>query len=269
MALSTAFTKLFGVRHPIALAPMRGSAGGALAAAVSRGGGLGLLGSGKGDRDWLARELPIIARAGKPWGIGFLTWAIDVGAVERALEHNPRAVMLSFGDPSPFAERIRRAGHRAQQRPGYRPRLPVVVELHRPHPRPSVPRPMAGPGSGTCRGSSRSTDLSGRRGTGRGASAAGVGQRGHRPHHRPDPQPILPTLWPYRPSRLSHERGDTDGKTCRERPSGKTAICVDDIVGRRTFPAASPLSVCPAGLPPVRRRTGGRGVTWACGVTRA
>jgi nitronate monooxygenase len=110
MALSTAFTKLFGVRHPIALAPMGGSAGGALAAAVSHGGGLGLLGAGNGDQDWLARELPIVAGTGKPWGIGFLTWAIDVGAVERALEHNPRAVMLSFGDPGPFAERIRHAG---------------------------------------------------------------------------------------------------------------------------------------------------------------
>jgi nitronate monooxygenase len=98
MALSTAFTKLFGVQHPIALAPMGGSAGGALAAAVSRGGGLGLLGSGNGDRDWLARELPILAEGtGKPWGIGFLTWAIDVDAVECALEHTPRAVMLSFG----------------------------------------------------------------------------------------------------------------------------------------------------------------------------
>ena len=71
MALSTAFTKLFGVRHPIALAPMGGSAGGALAAAVSRGGGLGLLGAGNGDREWLARELPIVAAGtGKPWGTG-------------------------------------------------------------------------------------------------------------------------------------------------------------------------------------------------------
>jgi nitronate monooxygenase len=110
MALSTAFTKLFGVQHPIALAPMGGSAGGALAAAVSRGGGLGLLGAGAGDRDWLARELPMVAGAGEPWGVGFLSWAIDVGAIERALEHGPKAVMLSFGDPSPFAERIRKAG---------------------------------------------------------------------------------------------------------------------------------------------------------------
>ena len=105
------FTKLFGVRHPIALAPMGGSAGGALAAAVSRGGGLGMLGAGNGDREWLDREVPIVASGtDQPWGVGFLTWAIDVGAVERALEYGPRAVMLSFGDPSPFVERIRQAG---------------------------------------------------------------------------------------------------------------------------------------------------------------
>jgi nitronate monooxygenase len=110
MTLSTAFTEMFGVQYPIALAPMGGSAGGALAAAVSRGGGLGLLGSGDGNRDWLDRELPIVADTGRPWGIGFLTWAIDVVTVDRALAHQPRAVMLSFGDPSPYAARIRAAG---------------------------------------------------------------------------------------------------------------------------------------------------------------
>ncbi|MFF4764014.1 NAD(P)H-dependent flavin oxidoreductase [Streptomyces sp. NPDC001292] len=112
MALSTAFTELFGVEHPIVLAPMGGSAGGALTGAVSRGGGLGLLGGGNGDQEWLARELPVLADecAGKPWGVGFQTWAIDDGAIAWALEHGPAAVMLSFGDPGPFAERIRGAG---------------------------------------------------------------------------------------------------------------------------------------------------------------
>jgi len=72
MVLSTAFTELFSLQHPIALAPMGGSAGGALAAAVCNGGGLGLLGGGNGDLDWLARELPIVAEGtSKPWGVGF------------------------------------------------------------------------------------------------------------------------------------------------------------------------------------------------------
>jgi nitronate monooxygenase len=44
MPLSTEFTRFFEVRHPIALAPMGGSAGGALAAAVCRGGGFGMVG---------------------------------------------------------------------------------------------------------------------------------------------------------------------------------------------------------------------------------
>ncbi|MER7372559.1 NAD(P)H-dependent flavin oxidoreductase [Streptomyces lanatus] len=112
MALSTEFTELFGVEHPIALAPMGGSAGGALTAAVSRGGGLGLLGSGNGDPDWLARELPVLAAesAGKPWGIGFLTWAIDEAVVAWALELRPAAMMLSFGDPGRFTERVHDSG---------------------------------------------------------------------------------------------------------------------------------------------------------------
>ncbi len=110
MTLATAFTRLFGVRHPIALAPMGGSAGGALAAAVSNGGGLGLLGSGNGDREWLARELPLVAQGTSgPWGVGFQSWAIDPGAVECALRYEPRAVMLSFGDPRPFAGLVRQS----------------------------------------------------------------------------------------------------------------------------------------------------------------
>ena len=111
MTLSTRFTELFSLRHPIALAPMGGSAGGALASAVSNGGGLGLVGGGRGDPDWLDRELRIVAEGtNKAWGVGFLSWAVDVGTVERALAYQPRAVMLSFGDPRPFAEPIRRAG---------------------------------------------------------------------------------------------------------------------------------------------------------------
>jgi nitronate monooxygenase len=111
MTLSTAFTELLSVRHPIALAPMGGSAGGALAAAVSNGGGLGLLGAGNGDRRWLDRELPIVAAGtDRPWGIGFQSWAVDVGTVEHVLELRPAAVMLSFGDPRALAEPVRQAG---------------------------------------------------------------------------------------------------------------------------------------------------------------
>lgn len=111
MALRTAFTEMFSLQHPIALAPMGGSAGGALAAAVSNGGGLGLLGGGSGDLAWLDRQLPVVAGGtDQPWGVGFQSWAVDIGAVERVLLRRPQAVMLSFGDPSAFAAPIRQAG---------------------------------------------------------------------------------------------------------------------------------------------------------------
>jgi nitronate monooxygenase len=109
MALATRFTSLFGVEHPVALAPMGGTAGGALAAAVARGGGLGLLGSGDGDPAWLAREAPLVSGTGRPWGIGFLTWAIDLSRLAHALTYRPHTVMLSFGDPTPYVPAVRAA----------------------------------------------------------------------------------------------------------------------------------------------------------------
>jgi len=104
MALLTTFTELLAVAHPIALAPMGGSAGGALAAAVSNGGGLGLVGGGRGDPEWLERELAIVVEGThKPWGVGFLSWSATVEVIEQALEYRPDAVMLSFGDPALLA----------------------------------------------------------------------------------------------------------------------------------------------------------------------
>ncbi len=111
MSRWTPFTESLGIQHPIALAPMGGSAGGALAAAVSNGGGLGLVGGGRGDLDWLDRELAIVAnRTDRPWGVGFLAWSIEADAIKRALDYGPKAVMLSFGDPASLAPPVLRAG---------------------------------------------------------------------------------------------------------------------------------------------------------------
>jgi nitronate monooxygenase len=109
--LVTTLTKAFGLTHPIVLAPMGGVAGGRLAAAVSNAGGLGLVGGGYGDREWLAHELALVQAHTKcAWGAGLITWSIGEGILELVLEHRPRAVMLSFGDPRPHAEAIKAAG---------------------------------------------------------------------------------------------------------------------------------------------------------------
>src|SRR6185369_12474089 len=56
MAFRNRVTALLGIEHPVLLAPMDTVADGKLAAAVSKAGGLGLLGGGYGDAAWLERE---------------------------------------------------------------------------------------------------------------------------------------------------------------------------------------------------------------------
>jgi nitronate monooxygenase len=113
MSTSTPLTSLLGIKHPILLAPMDVVAGARLAAAVSNAGGFGILGGGYGEKAWLQQEtgkLMQLARA--PFGVGFITWssAKQPELLDVALNAAPRAIMLSFGDPKPFAPRIKAAG---------------------------------------------------------------------------------------------------------------------------------------------------------------
>lgn len=109
MGLHTTLTSLLGIDHPIVSAPMGGVAGGRLAAAVSHGGGLGMVGSG--DLDWLRRECALArAETEKPWGVGLLAWAIADDVLQWVIDQRPAAIMLSFGDPTPYADAVRAAG---------------------------------------------------------------------------------------------------------------------------------------------------------------
>jgi nitronate monooxygenase len=102
---------MLGLQHPVVLAPMGSVAGGALAAAVSNAGGLGLVGGGYGELHWLRTELGIVTRETRqPWGAGLIAWHARSEALELILSHRPRVVMLSFGDASPFASMIKAAG---------------------------------------------------------------------------------------------------------------------------------------------------------------
>ena len=111
MALRSALTDMFGIDHPVVLAPMGGVAGGLLTAAVSEGGGLGLVGAGRGEQKWLSRECALArGNTDKPWGIGLVTWAVDATTIDRVIAQRPSAIMLSFGDPTPYADAVRAAG---------------------------------------------------------------------------------------------------------------------------------------------------------------
>ena len=117
-ALNTRFAQRFQLTTPIALAPMALATGGALAAACASAGALGLVGGGYGDLAWTQREYTLAADLLKNdatgqarLGCGFITWKLDenVEALDWVLTQKPRTIMLSFGDPRPYAARIAEA----------------------------------------------------------------------------------------------------------------------------------------------------------------
>jgi len=114
-AIASRFCEQFGLTTPIALAPMAGAAGGALALACARAGALGLVGGGYGDLDWVKTEYDKAftqtdCNTLKRLGMGFITWRLntDASALDWVLDQasKPAAMMFSFGDPSQYAARV-------------------------------------------------------------------------------------------------------------------------------------------------------------------
>lgn len=117
--MRTRVTELFGIDHPVVLAPMGGVAGGALAAAVAGAGGLGLIGCGYGDPkagygslEWIDDQFD--AAGNNKVGAGFITWSLArrPQLLDRVLDRGTDPIFLSFGDPAPFIPKIRLAGRR-------------------------------------------------------------------------------------------------------------------------------------------------------------
>jgi nitronate monooxygenase len=114
--IRTRFTDLFGLEHPVMVAPMAGRTGGALAAAVSSAGGLGSFGGvtfeGPG---WVTAQAELVrAATDRPYGIGFITPFIPMMEPlwDAALEARPDVIALSFSDPRPWLGRAKEAGAR-------------------------------------------------------------------------------------------------------------------------------------------------------------
>jgi nitronate monooxygenase len=113
MPIDTPLNALLGIRHPILLAPMDVIAGARLTLAVSNAGGFGILGGGYGEKAWLEQETGKLKQQARlPFGVGFIAWSLarQPELLDVALEVRPRAIMLSFGDPKPFASQIKAAG---------------------------------------------------------------------------------------------------------------------------------------------------------------
>ena len=107
MTIRTRLTEQFLLTHPIISAPMAFAATGILASAVSKAGGLGLIGGGYSDLEWVKKQFSLAQR--NDIGCGFITWALDnkPEVLDLTIEMKPHAVFLSFGNPKKHAKKIK------------------------------------------------------------------------------------------------------------------------------------------------------------------
>jgi nitronate monooxygenase len=111
--LKTFLTETWGLRYPLIGAPMAGVAFGELAHAVTRAGGLGMIGVGSTDSvEWIAEQASVAGEGGARFGIGLMVWAVQrrPELLDAALAAKPFAISLSFGDVAPYVSRLREAG---------------------------------------------------------------------------------------------------------------------------------------------------------------
>lgn len=117
--IQTSLTRSFGLTTPVVGAPMAGVAGGALARAVSAAGGLGMIGvSGAVPTEYVTEQCAIAA--GLPFGVGLMAWVLPdrPDLLDATIAARPALVSVSFGDPSPWADRLHAAG------------IPVAVQVN-------------------------------------------------------------------------------------------------------------------------------------------
>jgi len=110
--LRTAVCDLFGIEHPVIQGGMAHLGTAELVSAVSNAGGLGIIGAGYYQPDWVRRQIHLTReRTDRPFGINLpLTspYADEVIAV--ILEESVAVITTGVGDPSAFISTFRELG---------------------------------------------------------------------------------------------------------------------------------------------------------------
>ena len=115
--LRTRITQRLGIHYPIISAPMNGTSGGRLAAAVSSAGGLGTFGCVNAgntyDPSYIRQQIDDIrSQTDNPFGSGFVTQNIARAPqnFEAVLEQKVPVILFSFSDPTPWLRRAKESG---------------------------------------------------------------------------------------------------------------------------------------------------------------
>ena len=120
--LHTVLNDLLGIEYPIFQGGMAWIADGVLAAAVSEGGGLGIVAAGNAPADYVREQLRIAkSLTKKPFGLNIMLMSPFASDIARlAAEERVAVVTTGAGNPSPYMEMWRSAGIRV---------IPVVASV--------------------------------------------------------------------------------------------------------------------------------------------
>ncbi len=110
--LKTAICDLFGIKYPIIQGGMVHVATAELASAVSNAGGLGIIGTGNYEPDWVRQQIHLTRQqTSKPFGVSLLLISPFVGEViEVVLEEKVAVVTTGAGNPGIYIPKFKQAG---------------------------------------------------------------------------------------------------------------------------------------------------------------
>ena len=110
--LKTAICDLFGIKYPIIQGGMVHVATVELVSAVSNAGGLGIIGAGNAEPDWVREQIRLTRqRTSKPFGVNILLvspFAKEV--IEVVLQERVSVVTTGAGNPGVYISRFKQAG---------------------------------------------------------------------------------------------------------------------------------------------------------------
>jgi len=112
MQLKTRLCELLNIEYPLIQGAMAWIAGGKLAGAVSEAGGLGVIGTGDGDRAWLNKQIKIAReQTKKPFAVNLMLTSPHVEEViEEIISSKVPVVTTGGGNPGRYMERLKNAG---------------------------------------------------------------------------------------------------------------------------------------------------------------
>ena len=121
MGIRTDICDLLGIEHPVLQGALGGLGGPELAAAVSNAGGLGMIGCGREELDWIRDQVRQVKKlTDKPFGVNVMIrrpdhdlYPLFRGTIEYLVQERPAVVATGAGDPRPVIPVLREAGMKA------------------------------------------------------------------------------------------------------------------------------------------------------------